>query len=141
VLSDLIDPLPILNGGRGDNYSSSMNVIPIKASIGEGLPRDAVACINRFVVKVDARGEQRADKKSLTEGTPLCDMGAYEFTKLSCTEDAQRRFDQGDVFFKSCDENLETFELGSVHPVSLIPLLFLIFWRNSFMTLSKRNLL
>jgi hypothetical protein len=32
---------------------------------------------------------------------------------LTCSEDAQRRYQQGEVFVKSCADNLEDFEFGS----------------------------
>jgi hypothetical protein len=73
--------------------------------VGGGPARDLIPEAN-CVLASDARGEARPDVKN-----QMCDIGAYEFTILSCAEDAQRRYDQGELFVKSCTPELEDFEL------------------------------
>lgn len=109
-LTDLLVELPINEGGKGDGYLSSVNAIAITGTKKAGLARDAIeACDGVFdELKTDARGEKRAD----TLSGSACDIGAYEFTVLSCQEDAQRRFEQGEQFVKSCHADWQDFEVG-----------------------------
>lgn len=96
-----------LGKAGGDGYSSK---IPMLAIIGGGSARDAIP-ETHCVIQADARGQERPDWKSGDEGEAACDMGAYEFTVLSCEEDARRRYAQGELFIKSCDPRFEKLEL------------------------------
>lgn len=92
-----------LTQAGGDGYKAPVALLPI---VGGGPARDKVSAASCSVT-MDARGEKRPDDKN-----KLCDIGAYEYTVLSCEEDAQRRYQQGEVFIKSCKPEFEKFELG-----------------------------
>ena len=94
----------------GDGYFSTLRTVAI---VGGSPARDAIPAAE-CSLETDTRGEQRPDKKSTEGGTVAgaCDVGAYEFTVLSCAEDAQRRYAQGETFIKSCEKGLENYELN-----------------------------
>jgi len=84
------------------------------------IARDAIPLADCGLSEEDQRGELRPDGKN-----NACDIGAYEYTVLTCAEDAQRRFEQGEVFVKACTAQLQDFELGRVNPL-IIALLLLM---------------
>lgn len=112
----IIETTPSKQGG--DGYFSNILNFPI---LGGGPARNMIpkaACLE----SKDLRGENRPDLKD-----EKCDIGAYEFQVFSCAEDAQRRFLQGERFVKSCDPNLEKYEikLGYISLSTLLSLLLL----------------
>ena len=111
-----------LRRNSGDGYVSPLNMLPI---VGGGPARDVIPKASCTATE-DARGEKRPDKKA-----DKCDIGAYEYTVLSCQEDAQRRYDQGEVFVKACTPETEQFELnlGSWNLLGLLMLAGLAFYR------------
>ena len=115
----------------GDGYFSSMRTMPI---IGGGPARDMIA-EGDCAVATDMRGEVRPDTKSANDGAASCDAGAYEFTVLSCVEDAQRRFDQGGRFIKTCVNEFSGIELnlGSMNYILLSMLALLGFSRRKLL--------
>ena len=112
----------------GDGYFGDMQTLPLLAN---SAARDAIPNASCGAIKEDTRGEARADAKSGGETTGSCDVGAYEFTELSCDEDTKRRYDQGEIFVKSCDSKLENFELniGQASSYYIMLLAGLMLWR------------
>jgi len=108
VLTDVVETTPLLNGAQGDGYAGSVNVIVLTENSAAKDALEGTCDTTHEELAVDARGEQRADKLSGDN----CDIGAYEYTTLSCEEDAQRRYEQGEVFIKSCAEGFENYELS-----------------------------
>jgi hypothetical protein len=101
-LQSLVEPgLSLRNG---DGYISQLERVSIA---GGGLARDYIDASDCGAVITDARGEDRPDELNLK-----CDVGAYEFTVLNCQDDAQRRYQQGETFIKSCESDFENFELS-----------------------------
>lgn len=104
TLDKIVEAEPVIDGGDGYyNINAPLPVLPI---IGGGKARDAIPSASCGSVLTDARGENRPDAKA-----SKCDIGAYEYTVLSCQEDAQRRYDQGELFIKACTPQTENFEL------------------------------
>lgn len=122
----------------GDGYFSKLSMVPIVAGspARDSIPTKLVAgqTVCETDVPTDARGEDRPDVKSTNDGAAKCDAGAYEFTELSCEEDAARRYNQGENFIKSCEKGLEDFELnlGSANYWLLAALALLGFGRLRF---------
>ncbi len=110
-LVDLVAVSP--NFGGGDGYFGYQKSMPIPS---DSIARDKIPAANCSSTQ-DQRGEARPDIVANS-----CDIGAYEFTTLTCIEDAQRRFAQGEKFIKSCEKGLEDLELGSVHYLFLLML-------------------
>ncbi|NRB42639.1 MAG: hypothetical protein HRU20_29925 [Pseudomonadales bacterium] len=108
TLEEIVDPSPNFKGG--DGYQSMLKTLPLKvASIARNkIPKEE--CISA----VDQRGETRPDYKD-----KKCDIGAYEYAVLTCAEDAQRRYEQGEIFVKSCAPKFEDFEFGSINQFML----------------------
>jgi predicted outer membrane repeat protein len=100
TVQDQVELTPRTNGG--DGYFSRIRMLPI---LGGGEARDIIPEAD-CAVELDARGEERPDIK-----VSMCDIGAYEFTVLSCQEDAARRFAQGETFVKSCADGFENYQL------------------------------
>lgn len=133
TLDKLVSSTPTKTGG--DGYFSRLKTLPI---IGGGVARDAIP-VKSIVedganvtvcdtdVRFDSRGEQRADYKSTEAGDPKCDIGAYEFTVLSCEDDADRRYQQGEIFIKSCKPEFENFELSLGYTNFIMLLLLSLF--------------
>lgn len=117
----IIETTPTKSGG--DGYFSLILNLPI---MGGGPARDAIPEASCGTVTTDIRGETRPDQKE-----NKCDIGAYEFLVLSCQEDAQRRFDQGERFVKSCDPSLDQYEvkLGLINLYSLYALMLVMLLR------------
>lgn len=107
-----------LTSTEGDRYRGPLATLPI---VGGGPARDVVPS-SLCSLTTDTRGEKRPDQKSGN----ACDIGAYEFTVLSCQEDAQRRYEQGELFIKSCNAELEKYELkvGAWNTFGLLMLVF-----------------
>ncbi|NRB37612.1 MAG: thrombospondin type 3 repeat-containing protein [Pseudomonadales bacterium] len=121
TLKEIVNTSPNFKGG--DGYYGKMKTMPLSAGsiASDVIPGDR--CFNDYAGgpdviaadnQVDMRGEKRADFLS-----GRCDVGAYEYTVLTCAEDAQRRYEQGEVFIKSCDERFEDFEFGSINQFML----------------------
>lgn len=133
TLDKLVSSTPTNTGG--DGYFSKLKTLPIA---GGGPARDAIP-VKSIVeeganvtvcdtdVRFDSRGEQRADYKSTEAGDPKCDIGAYEFTVLSCEDDADRRYQQGEIFIKSCKPEFENFELSLGYTNCIMLLLLSLF--------------
>lgn len=97
----------------GDGYGSPLPMLPL---IAQSPARDVIPAEDCSVA-TDQRGETRPDTNS-----GRCDVGAYEFTVLSCVDDAQRRQANGEQLIKICDPRFENFEftIGSVHYLWLL---------------------
>lgn len=111
TLEAIIDVSPNYTGG--DGYYSDLRTMPLlSGSVARNqIPEDSCGLTD------DARGESRPDfKSSEIDGGPFCDVGAYEYTVLDCSDDAQRRYEQGETFVKYCGNNLEDIEVGSINP-------------------------
>lgn len=101
-----------LSNKGGDGYQSSMRTLAI---LGGGPARNMVLANSsgNCSVTTDMRGEKRPDDLSNnSDDGAACDAGAYEFTALSCEEDAARRYAQGELFIKSCDPKFDKIELN-----------------------------
>lgn len=97
----IIETNPTKTGG--DNYGSPLPVLPLlKGSEARNLIPKA-----NCPSTLDQRGESRPENSDAS-----CDAGAYEYTELSCIEDAQRREAEGDRIIKYCGSGFENFELN-----------------------------
>lgn len=104
TMEEILDTSP--NFGGGDGYYGDLKAMPLLAN---SIARDVIPGNDCSGTAKDQRGEARPDLRS-----GRCDVGAYEYTVLTCAEDANRRYDQGEIFVKSCHEKLENLEIGSV---------------------------
>ncbi|NRB42003.1 MAG: hypothetical protein HRU20_26605 [Pseudomonadales bacterium] len=115
TLDEIVNTAPSFK--HGDGYFGKLKTMPLLA---ESIARDAIPLADCGVINEDQRGELRPDSKN-----NACDIGAYEYTVLTCSEDAQRRYEQGEIFVKACTEKLSNFELGAINN-SLVFLLMLV---------------
>ncbi len=111
LVTDILEVVPTLKGG--DGYDSSVPLLPIiKASEARNVIPKASCPTN-----TDQRDEVRADSDDA-----FCDIGAYEYTVLSCIDEVQRRQENGERVIKFCGSGLEgiEFSVGQVHWYMLI---------------------
>lgn len=109
-VSSIVATSPTNSGG--DGYSSPLPMLPLP----EGSEaRNIIEEANCGSTTVDQRGEARPDAAK-------CDIGAYEYTELSCIDDAQRRQAAGEGLIKYCAKGFEEIEftIGQVHYYVLI---------------------
>ncbi|NRB42005.1 MAG: hypothetical protein HRU20_26620 [Pseudomonadales bacterium] len=119
TLEEILDISP--NFGGGDGYYGNLKTMPLLAG---SIARDVIPLADCGLSEEDQRGELRPDGKN-----NACDIGAYEYTVLTCAEDAQRRYKQGEVFVKACTAKLKDFELGTFKPIGLFLLILMGFFR------------
>ncbi len=109
-LTSIVATTPTNSGG--DGYGSPLPMLPLP----EGSEaRNVIDEANCGSTTVDQRGEARPDAAK-------CDIGAYEYTELSCIDDAQRRQTAGEGLVKYCAPGFEEIEftIGQVHYYVLI---------------------
>ena len=134
AVAGIAEPALTLTGG--DGYAGKLQAIALPA---DSSARDVIPHADCGVITKDTRGEVRADIKSGGSATGACDAGAYEFTELDCHADTKRRYDQGDLFIKSCDAKLDDLELnfGSSNSHFFLLIMSLFLWRRA--QLNKRT--
>ena len=108
-LTSIVATTPTNSGG--DGYGSPLPMLPLKEDSEARNVIDDGNC----ATTVDQRGEARPDAAK-------CDIGAYEYTELSCIDDAQRRQAAGEGLVKYCAPGFEEIEftIGQVHYYVLI---------------------
>ena len=108
-LTSIVATTPTNSGG--DGYGSPLPMLPLKEDSEARNVIDDGNC----ATTVDQRGEARPDAAK-------CDIGAYEYTELSCIDDARRRQAAGEGLVKYCAPGFEEIEftIGQVHYYVLI---------------------
>ncbi|MCY4046448.1 MAG: thrombospondin type 3 repeat-containing protein [Cellvibrionales bacterium] len=113
---DTVLALTLTRSG-GDGYNSPLPMLPITK---DGPARNVIDKDFCSETTTDQRGEARPDAAK-------CDLGAYEFTELSCIDDAQRRQSEGEGLIKYCAPGFENIEISiGKTPLYMLVLLSLL---------------